>query len=426
MRLSRLLLTSASLVTLSVASIGRAVAGTTVAGQTGAYNVSADADWINVDTSNISTFTNNRNITDGFDNPDDPDPDAIALHVRATNPLISTLINGAAGNITAIEDESPGGNNVSTSAATATALLIDGAVPHVVNLGTIRAIAIAHAGNATTSASAQAAGYVFDGNDRNVATNDLVNNGLIRASATALAVALTTSALAEAAALGVGQRADHSGGGGAKSLLSLTNAGTISVDARASAVGGSHACGCTPDFAARARAVALGVLQQGTNAAIASALVANTGSIVAHAHGGAVAQSNLAFATYVAAAGVLQSVSGRNTLASDDASATVTNGGGGVIHAIADANEPTCSRPRADAREFAFALARALMPWTSTYPTRGDATAIVQNSGSIIAEANARAQDRANLCRGRPWHCWSRQPGGRRLDRWGRHGDPPD
>src|SRR4051812_11759888 len=94
MRLSRLLLTNASLVTLSVASIGRAVAGTTVSGQAGVYNVPADADWINVDTSNLSTFFNSKDITDGFNNPDDPGQNALALHVRATNPLISTLING--------------------------------------------------------------------------------------------------------------------------------------------------------------------------------------------------------------------------------------------------------------------------------------------------------------------------------------------
>ena len=73
MRLSRLLLTSASLVTLAVAGIGRASAATgitvTQAGHL-PYTVAAAEGWINVHASDISTFTNNQNIVDGFANPD--------------------------------------------------------------------------------------------------------------------------------------------------------------------------------------------------------------------------------------------------------------------------------------------------------------------------------------------------------------------
>src|SRR5882724_13157123 len=143
MRLSRLLLTGASLLTLSIAGVARATAAGVTITKPGhlPYTVPADQDWINVDASDITTFTNNKNIADGFSNPDGADPldgSALALHIRS-NSGISSLINGVAGNISAIEAAfGSSANNASTSHATATALLSEGILKSATNSGIIR------------------------------------------------------------------------------------------------------------------------------------------------------------------------------------------------------------------------------------------------------------------------------------------------
>src|SRR5437868_1117070 len=97
------LLTSASLSTLTLASIGRVSAATvTVAGPNAPVTVPANFDFINVEASDISTFTNNNDIKDGYDNPDTAAKDAVAIHVRS-NSTIDSFVNGLVGNITAIE-----------------------------------------------------------------------------------------------------------------------------------------------------------------------------------------------------------------------------------------------------------------------------------------------------------------------------------
>ena len=423
-RLSRLLLTSASLMTLSLAGVARASAASgitiTVTGHH-AYTVPTDEGWVNVHASDISTFTNDKNIKDGFANTDGSLTSSLALHVQATS-TIATLVNDLHGHVTAIEGTASA-NNLSTENATATGMLINGHVPSVVNDGSIRAVAVAHDSNdSSVDAHANAVGYRYSrvGGD---AINDLVNNGTIAAHAIAVGVNPTgSSAFARAKAVGVSQVASHTGAGGDKSAVALHNMGTV----RAIATGSAHGTGGT---SAEARATAFAVHQSAANAATASAFLANSGSILATANARAFANESHAYASSAIADAIRQLVSGNGASASAtakvvndhlvsavaNATAKFTGTGVGKAVAIAQASGVDQHVGNAGVAEgsaqntgsiFATANAKATSSGTEALAhgsalalqqsISGDkmATALVQNSGSIIATASVKANGR--------------------------------
>lgn len=376
-RLSRWLLASASLATLSIAGLGRASAAGTTVTVTGnaAYTVPTNEGWIDVDSSLISTFTNNQTIADGFGNPDGIG--ALALHIRG-NSTISQLINGAAGQITAIEGTATT-NNLSTEKAVATAVFIEGIVPSVVNNGTIRAVAFAHDTNPFgADATAFAGGYHFVAGSAASQFNDLTNNGKILAQATAKANATYSSvAHAKARAIGGSQSASNSGAAGGESLLSAENSGTIRVGATALAVGATYAV-------AVASAQARGLGQIVSNAAKASGILNNTGSIIAIANAHAVASGTYLAHANASATGVDQRIGAAGTAA--DARAFVSNSK--LIQAIAKAHA------QATYNATATAAAIGVLQIVKTAGVSGKALAQLTNTGNITAEATATADPR--------------------------------
>ncbi len=362
---------------LSLAGVARATAAGITVTKTGhvPYSVPADEDWVNIAApSDISTLTNDKIVKDGFGNPDGPANSALAFHVRP-GAAVQELINGGAGQITAIEGTAAA-NNFSTSKATASGLLLNGNVPKVVNNGSIRALAFAHDTEDSATAEAVARGYNYGISGGKVQVNDLANNGVIYARAKAGAFATSTSAQASALAVAVRQVAANSGAAGGKTILSLENGGTIKALATVTA---SASVG-----SGEAHATALAVAQSATNAATASAVVSNNGLIFAYAHGSALAARKTAVATYQSAAGITQRVSGNGKGAV--ASATAVNGG--IIRAISIANEQV--KGTTTYLEFGRAAARAF-GIKQDVTNASSASASVANAGTILVRATANA-----------------------------------
>lgn len=305
------LLASASLATLAVASSNRAVAAS-VTTTAAVFTRAASATWLNINDSDIGVFTNDATISDGFANPQSPgSPGALAGHVRSDS-IVDEIINN--GTFQAIEGDALG-NNYSTTAATATALLLDGVAPMVTNNGLIDAYAYAHDGvdgddSGSRDADAEAVGVRWDDEFNDSAT--FINNSDVSAEAGVFVQSDDDDASGSAYAIGVDQEVGTEASINGYALTE--NNGSIEAEANTSLHGYSDVYGDT---------YAAGVIQGIYYSENATTIVNNFSDITATASGLAISDDYIA-STYAVADGVLQEAGGKGTL---NASANAQNTG---------------------------------------------------------------------------------------------------
>ena len=180
---------------------------------------------------------------------------ALAVHVDSGS-LISIFLNAAAGKITA---SSFGRTTTGGSfKATATGILSNGQIPKLTNNGSIKAFASAESGTIVdATAQAYAHGLILNPPAGANVLSAVTNNGSINATAFAKASA-ETDAGATASATAASQVATGTGAG-SKVTLSLTNASTGVIGAKATAVASAtyhaavRACLCERRLSKRGR-----------------------------------------------------------------------------------------------------------------------------------------------------------------------------
>ncbi|MEQ8701154.1 MAG: hypothetical protein RLT05_31910, partial [Bauldia litoralis] len=265
------------------------------------FTRAASATWLNINDSDIGVFTNDATISDGFANPQSPgSPGALAGHVRSDS-IVDEIINN--GTFQAIEDAL--GNNYSTTAATATALLLDGVAPMVTNNGLIDAYAYAHDGvdgddSGSRDADAEAVGVRWDDEFNDSAT--FINNSDVSAEAGVFVQSDDDDASGSAYAIGVDQEVGTEASINGYALTE--NNGSIEAEANTSLHGYSDVYGDT---------YAAGVIQGIYYSENATTIVNNFSDITATASGLAISDDYIA-STYAVADGVLQEAGGKGTL----------------------------------------------------------------------------------------------------------------